>query len=986
MGSLLDSQTDYTPGQATSAPVSVSDDPQKKTLLDNQTDYGFGADIKNELIGPLGMGFTEGIVTVAGIPVSFTNWIIKQIAPKSIEKYVSSEKPFLGIDYNKDLMRALGMLDNPKTTKIGKTIFGRIVRRIGVEIGANVIPAGLVLKMASKARRLARLSTAPKPPGFLKSVKEGDIVKAGEAIKSKLKNPWDLEHIAANPRSAFVGENVAAAAGGAGAGIAQELAPGNVGAEIGGQIAGSIASGLSPTAQAGRLGKVLAQKGWQRGKALFSEPARAARTNEAVAGALDLKNLLGGPRTKAAIQQGADLEGAIPGLELPLGAKTQSPAIMRTARTLNQAKSGLALDDAARQVEMNRAAVNQYQQANIPESPVIEPGTPQARPIEPSRADEFLLDEAARPSAGTRAEIEAGEASIQGARESAAETIPTIDDHVLFGEKVRDAVRVSRDNASNNMTELANDLGINSSNITGEFSAARGDFFDSIPELFEKKYADLFDLVNNVGIRRQVRTDKFGRAIAAKTKDLDPFVSFQDLKQFRETLGQMWRDSMSGANPNRPRARVVTQIQKKVDDFIEQLSAGGGGNAELAENYKIFRERYRKEFIEIFEDGASQQIRRKGGGSFHITNPEKVAGTFFKAKDESAILSWRRVFGTSKDESMLAIMMDNMAEAVIEKGVVKAGKLTAWKKKYRTIIDRLSEENPLFRKNIESIEAAQDALNGRQAALDVRTKQINDDIFIKDLNKYGLGTKNASQTVQSALDDPRKMDLLLKAVEGSPHGKAALKRNLWDRVAGGTGSEIADFINIHSKVLTKVLGPTHLNALNNLQAVRHIIDQIPIPTGQPLGANPWAKLEEILGSGVNQIASRFFAVKSGRTGWAYTMTDIAGRFFRGYSKREARALFDRALSDPRVAQDILDMLSKKSTQAARAQGARRLGSRMFNLGLTSRAGSDRYMIGQRDLDRYDPSEVEPQPGNGPITTQEEAPPPPQLNIDRRYMP
>lgn len=104
---------------------------------------------------------------------------------------------------------------------------------------------------------------------------------------------------------------------------------------------------------------------------------------------------------------------------------------------------------------------------------------------------------------------------------------------------------------------------------------------------------------------------------------------------------------------------------------------------------------------------------------------------------------------------------------------------------------------------------------------------------------------------------------------------------------------------------------------------------MPAPAGRAIDTNPLAGLEGTLGVGVNQIASRVFAVESGRTSWRYIATDLIGRYTRAHSRAEEERLMNEALYNPEIAKDLAQVfVAKREPKPV----ANRLNTWLFELG------------------------------------------------------
>lgn len=164
-----------------------------------------------------------------------------------------------------------------------------------------------------------------------------------------------------------------------------------------------------------------------------------------------------------------------------------------------------------------------------------------------------------------------------------------------------------------------------------------------------------------------------------------------------------------------------------------------------------------------------------------------------------------------------------------------------------------------------------------------------------------------------------------------------MRRAVWDRVSTGSAEDVQRALDQFEPSLRAALGPRHINDLRTIQATRSMIEAVP-PTGaRAFSPNGLEAAEGFIGTGVPQMASRLFAVRSGRTSARFVAADLFGRFFRALSQRQQQALFREALYDPEVARAPADSVEIGSM---RPEHAKRLGVRLFNLGMESRENDE----------------------------------------------
>ena len=176
-----------------------------------------------EVVGSFGVGANRGLANILGLPVDAVNFLLRQAGVPV------SDAPFGGSESIRRGLESIGVLTDLEQAEretgrapgdLTGELANRLAARVGEEIGAGTVPAGATLRFARG------VGTA------------GGIF--GPIIQSARSSPLG-----------FLGlETLAATGGGIGAGVAREVAPGNLLAEVGGQIVGGL--GIAPVGTAAR--------------------------------------------------------------------------------------------------------------------------------------------------------------------------------------------------------------------------------------------------------------------------------------------------------------------------------------------------------------------------------------------------------------------------------------------------------------------------------------------------------------------------------------------------------------------------------------------------------------------------------------------------------------------------------------------------------------------------------------------------------------
>jgi len=859
--------------------VGVKPPPEQKSRWENEsTVVNVNPEITKYGEGFAG-GFNLGLTEMAGMPVDITNAILEQASKFRAELGLevgpsAEEKPVGGSQWLRKQVEKTEPVMGEMYSEGPDTTLGRVAHRVGEELGATALPAGGMLKAAGAAKAAV------------------DIGAKG-LIKEQILAP-----IARTPGKATIGETVAAMGAGAGAGIAREISPNNTTAETFGQLAGGIAPTAlagSPSSLAFRLGRKLTSR--------FSSKAQTAAAQDAInkvmSGAMSEESLKN-------IAKSERLRKKAPGLEPSTAEASGSPALLAQQRAIESEAQGKFLEEIIAKRRTNKQAISRFTNNAAPDADV-NPG--------------LVVH-----SANERMEV-VGETidrlvskNIQSQKKLVGK-VPEID-KMETGQLIRDGVDRARTDASLKMSIRAEELGINDADLTIPFNEWR--------KKVTKKYklvSRFQDKSDYPKILRKIIADKPKKKktvagfIYAPTKagETKP-TTFVDIKAIREKITDEMIKALSPVNKDRPKIRMLTRLKKDVDGLVNSL------DEQLGKNYAQFRKEYLDNFIKPFEQGAVFKIRRKDGTGFYRTSDESIAGEFLK--NQSSAKQFREVFG--KDASMMKAIHDSALDSLVGKvtvdGLIDSKKLTAWKAKNKDVL----KEFPHISKSINKLEDAQNILWDRQAQLAGRQKYIEDNALVKILTRYKKGSIAADKVLTSAMTDERLMGDLVDLVNTDRKAIGSLKRVVWENITQGSSEDILTSINNNRKPLKKLFGPVHLKNIEDVSAMKAMMERLPAPKGKAHTEMPLKGFEDITGMAVPQAATRYWAFMSGRVPKYYLAFDIIKSSLYKKAQRHFDMLMREALYDPKVAKEMAESIRFGSFPEKKAK---RLGARLFSLGV-----------------------------------------------------
>lgn len=812
------------------------------------------------LLGNFGEGFNEGLAGILGFPVDAVNNLprVLNILPGEQGIGPMSDYPVGGSAMFRDALEGIGSLGNFEADTRGE----RIIRRTGQELGAAAVPAA------------GAIAAAPR------------LAQAGaNTLRGSFFGP-----IANAPGRASLGETAAAAGAGVGAGIAREAAPGSMSAEMAGQIIG----GLSPTVFA-NLPASLATRAANRAVQTLSPAAQERAGRQAIGDYLGNEFTGMGPR----LTEAQRLRQEMPGFNPTIGEATGRRSLVRAQTDLESRASGGALEDLVRRRDATERAVSDFAARRAPEG-VSSP--------------EYVVDTASGRVEGVRGAIASDIQALGGERGGVASQLPQAD-RAAAGAAIRERLNAVRDQRREQMTALANELGINDLDVSVDFRNAAEDIANDFAP------ASRFEDMSN-----------YPRVLSQIAEAADGEVTLADLKALRERVSDDLIDAMGAANPSRRQIRILSQLKARVDQVFDDIAAEAAPG--VAENLRQFRAAYFDQYIRPFEQGAAYRVRNRGGTGFYQTPDERVADAFFSPDAPSNARQFTEILG-GDDQAMAAmeaVVLDSLRRSAVTDGVIDPAKYQRWLDRHASVLDQLP---PSVRARVSSIQRADDAVLGRVAELGSRERAIGEARLVRQLDGYRRQSLTAEQVIGNALRDERNMRDLVATLDGDPEAMAALRRVVWDQASTGSASDISRFLTDNRETLSHVLTDQHMSDLQDIALARGMLENAPRPSGSAELPRVGSDVERLIGQGIPQLSSRIFAFKSGRMQRGYLVVDTVLRGLRGRAQVAADDALRGALYDPEVARTLAEAID---TAQLTPEKARRLQTLLIRLGVVGVSG------------------------------------------------
>lgn len=822
---------------------------RSSSLSGEETTTDFGDPLLQEAVAgeaafQVATGVNEGLAQTLGLPVDIVNSGLQMLG-------LGTDEPFLGSKSLQSFLESAGVM---QAEKVGF----EAERRIGKEIGATLPFIGGVGVLARGAKLAAT-----------------GVPTLGRAL---------IEPAIQRPARTMAGELVAATGAGAGAAVAEKVAPGSQGAEITGQIIGGVAPSLAPTALIARGIGSLTKR--------FSPKAQEKKARELVQGLLGEEVTT---RVAQDIRAGQDVAGQIPGFTPSTAEISGSPSLIATQRAREQGLSGTKLEQAIIRQEENTAAINSFANSKAPTGTIE---VDAVIDVSKRKVDDLLGD-------------------IESGRATQTTSLPKIEpDLKTLGSDMRQALIERRSAASQEMSRLADQLGLNEFDISQQFNEIRDELINIMtPSGRFANKADTPDLV------KILKDDRF--VIAPTT--------LEDLKLLREQMGADLRAANSGTAPDRKKARFLSLGIKQLDDSLDNLQFP---TEAINAQYKQFRQEYFDTVILPFERNAAFKVKQKGSRGQYLVDDERVAAQFFGPKKDTDMEQFVSVFGDSPEQmnAMRSVIVDNFNKAVVRDGKINPKLMESWNKRFSSTLDQI----PGVKAEMADVTTANKALERRNASMDLRQRQIEDTLLSKKLKAFTAGTKEGSAVIEDAIKNPKLMRQLTNSLRNDPDALTSLKRHVWDSVIDGDVSTMQKNIKANQKSLDIALGKRHMDEINKIMKAREMVERTLIKGGQPLSASPLEKVEEAIGMGIPALSSRIYAVRSGRIGANFMATEMASRFLRGVTGKEMTRLMDEALYNPQIAKDLADAIKFPNKPAIR----NKMKKHLFNLGAEERGNEN----------------------------------------------
>ena len=667
---------------------------------------------------------------------------------------------------------------------------------------------------------------------------------------------------------------------GTGAGIAKEIAPESKGAETTGQVVGGFAPAVAaytPLAMVTKAVRAVTSR--------FSSKAQLDAAKKAV------ESVMGGSLNREAtemISGAADLTARTGGKFQPSVAEsTQVPSLIAIQNQIEKEASGKFLNSVSQRRKDNLKAIKQFTEQSAPQGDI---------------SPEIVIDSATKRIQLVGEKVDKLTARVVQTRKDLANGLPTIE-KMGTGQTLRESIVKAKQEVSAKMSLLANKLGVDEIDMTQQYGLWKKDI--------AKKYELKSRFEDKASMPESLRLINNDKATAT---------SFNDIKALRERVSDDIIDELSSSNPSRRKVRTLSQLKKDVDDLL--ASAEGGAGDSLAK----FRKQYFEEYITPFESGAMFKVKNKDGTGFFRTRDEQVADLFLD--NPSAARQFRGIFGDDAVamKNLEGSFLDKMRSTIAQDGIIDEKKLIGFVKKNQDILNEL----PSLNKAVIGIDAANNSLIKRQTQLAIRQNNIQQNALAKELSRYSQGNIDAEKVLSDSLKDPRKMRSLKMFIKKDEDALNALRRTVWDKASKGNSAEVLKFLASHEESMKVLFSPQHFNDIQDISAMRSMMEIMPKQPGVASIPSPLEHIEKMVGMGIPQASTRWYAFMSGRLAKSYLLADMSRAIIYSKGKANMESLLRDAIYDPAVAREMATAVRTGALSVDKAMG---ISSRIFALGI-----------------------------------------------------
>lgn len=753
----------------------------------------------------------------------------------------------------------------------------RILRRTGEEVGVNTLTLGTL----------------------------GAISRTG-IQGGRILGPM-IEQFRRAPAATTAIETGLAASGGAGAGVAQEVAPGSTTAEIAGTVAGSLAPGTA--LRAGQtVGRVLTQGG------RVAESALASVFPDSVFG-----------------RRAEKLAG-------PMAEKEVSRKLNQASRRLVDEASYAEYDSIRNELPEFRATTGAVTGdlgiAGL-ERAVASRSPDYAAEVQDlvKRNQDYLAFEMQRLGGDGNLATTA-----EDVKATTQELLANLDARVAMAEqRVHDELAKGSfpvDDAANK-EEVAKAMNTIAENVRGELRLAKNQFDAQKEELLnwvdpEGKAKFLTNIIKGKVNDLQGRLRKADKLTKGEeqlfdiiTNEFGRAENWSDMIALNRRINEEYSRLVKTPRENERALVFLGELKEAMEQTLDNI-AKSKDHPNIAARYRIYKD-YATEGARIFKRGSTMAAFRNPDGS-----PVPASETLRKFIHMG--------FSSKEDVARLksAISGNPEAQGLVEDWIVRLAYMAAGKEgridrqlfgKFKQNYAEVLEAFPKARARLDDLDTAQASLD--EAEILKATTQSDVDrqaaaLFIKN---------DPAIAMQQVLKSKNPTaDAIALARQAGQRGMPGLRAGFWEAFSETSPLkspvQAQRFLDKHRGVMRAFgFSTADIARVRTILRAAEINSRIHVPTSvTPVDSSG-------VGLTLNQLLSRFYAVARGVVSARFVASEVGlrmtNRFLGDLTSKQAGALLERALIDPEVAKDIMVRITPENE----VEMTRKLRTHLVNLGL-----------------------------------------------------
>ena len=584
-----------------------------------------------DITSSIAQGFNIGLAKGAGFMVDATTGLLNLLPGVDIER------PVGGSEQLRELFTEYGL-----TPPAGEKPPSPIVGRITEEIGAAAVPFGAV-GMAARTGAKGGAITAPMLEAFRQA-----------------------------PKTTAAGELSAATGAGAGAAIAQQIAPDEPMAELAGQLIGGFAA---PTAIAADIAR---SKKPSKGIKRVIEPLLPGGAERAAA--KQLANIVDDP--EQAIKILSQPQKAVPGAKLTPAQEIGDVGLLRLEQAIKKVKPELGdITEGARAITEKAIRAEAEDIAGPP--------TDMMRDFVESRMEEIsgVIDDRIKKAVNS-AQLDINNATPDTPREQL---------NIIARTHLDDAFQEAKLVERSAWDQVPDDIPADTAELKQAYTSIRG----SIPKA---QAEDIPDIAR--------------RMLGGKTPELEDVEGLKEIQGLRSKLLAISRNARSGDTPNFNKARIADELADVALSTMERSGAGEQVGNALAVT-KSIKERFHQGIV-----GRVMGLERRGGPSVQPQQTLERLITKEGVEGGINIDSLMRATGNPKTRQISEDFMRHrfIMAATDNEGRVTPGSAKRFLAKNKEIFDRMPE----LKKELEQTKSSQELSERIQSALTLRKRSLMD--------------------------------------------------------------------------------------------------------------------------------------------------------------------------------------------------------------------------------------------------------------------